>query len=70
MSAAIIDPATLTYCPCGARIQLGKEGDYFVCRACWITAPEYFRIKFNSKIPFRREQARNQISNHARRRAK
>lgn len=63
----MIDPSTLNYCPCGAAIQQGKA--YFVCRACWITAPDYFRVKFSqSDSDFKREQARNQIMNHARRR--
>lgn len=64
----LIDPAKLEFCPCGAQIQPGKG--YFCCRPCWLSAPEYFRIKFSTKTGFAKEQAMNQILNHARRRAK
>lgn len=61
-----IDPAQLEYCPCGRVIQPGKS--YFVCRPCWITSPEFFRIKFYGASELKRNQARNQILLHARRR--
>lgn len=62
-----IDPAQLEYCLCGRVIQSGKG--YFCCRPCWLSAPEFFRIKFYGASELKRNQARNQILLHARRRA-
>lgn len=69
MNTETIDPATLTYCPCGRQIQPDK--DYDVCRPCWLSAPAYWRILFSKKTSseFQRNRALNQILLHARRRA-
>lgn len=57
----------IVFCPCGSQIvQTGK--DYFVCRACWVAAPVFFKQKLNSDSDFKRQQARNQITLVARRR--
>ena len=66
----LIDPAALSYCPCGNPIEKRETKDKdFVCRKCWEKAPLYFKRKLTrGETQFKRDQAKNQIENHARRR--